>query len=283
MKEEKSIDYSIARFNVLTTLLSLINTKEEDDTDVVIARYFVDHLNEIQHTSIYKIADECYVSRSSVQRFIKKLGYDSYTQMKSGIEEIIEHEKSYINYTDHTDYRNYLDLAITSMCKDIEETTKSPSFNKIVNIFENAETIVILTAEDSSHACKLFQQQLLSVGKLIRIITSASSNISLLDTLNEKDLLLVCSVTGNYALAINDSLSDIKARKVLITINRTTAFEGKYSFIYYLSSEVLLSSYTIQGVRNVYNNYALHVFFDILFHDYYVHTQRHKKVRIRSR
>ena len=277
MREEKPIDHSIARFNVLTTLLSLINTREEDDTDLVIARYFIEHLNEITHTSIYKIADECYVSRSSVQRFIKKLGYDSYTQMKNGLDEIIEHEKGFINYTDHTDYRNYLDLAIESMSKDIIDTSKSPSFKKLVNIFENAETIVILTAEDSSHACKLFQQQLLSMGKLIRIITSASNNISLLNTLTEKDLLMVCSVTGNYALAIRDHLDDIKAKKILLTINRTTAFEGKYSFIYYLSSQVLLSSYTIQGVRNVYNNYALVVFFDILFHDYYVDMQGKKK------
>ena len=277
MKNNGKPSYSIVRFNLLTSLLSHLNRNDENDTDFAIARYFLMHLRQLKDISIYKIAEDCYVSRSSVQRFIKNIGYDSYTQMKSSIDEIIQHEDGFKTYTDHTDYSNYISASINSMVEDIKRSCQSSSFKKLLHIFEEANQIVILTAEDSSHACKLFQQQILTTGRLIRIITSANENTDLLETLTEKDLLLVCSVTGNYALAISQQIKDIKAKKALITLNHTTAFEGIYSFIYYLSDDSGFASSTIVSARNVYNNYGLAFFFDLFFHECYLSYQNKNK------
>ncbi len=277
MKNNGKPSYSIVRFNLLTSLLSHLNRNDENDTDFAIARYFLMHLRQLKDISIYKIAEDCYVSRSSVQRFIKNIGYDSYTQMKSSIDEIIQHEDGFKTYTDHTDYSNYISASINSMVEDIKRSCQSSSFKKLLHIFEEANQIVILTAEDSSHACKLFQQQILTTGRLIRIITSANENTDLLETLTEKDLLLVCSVTGNYALAISQQIKGIKAKKTLITLNHTTAFEGIYSFIYYLSDDSGFASSTIVSARNVYNNYGLAFFFDLFFHECYLSYQNKNK------
>lgn len=270
MKSEVNRGYGIVRFNLLTSLLSHLNRNDENDTDFVIARYFLTHLRQLKDISIYKIAEECFVSRSSIQRFIKNIGYDSYTQLKASLDEVIRHEDSFKDYTDHADYHEYILDSLHTMGKDIEKASRSPSFKKLLNIFESSEQVVILTAEDSSHACKLFQQQILTTGKLIRIITSANNNTDLLNTLKENDLLMVCSVTGNYALAINDQLSDIRARKVLITLNHTTSFEGIYSFIYYLGENNRISTRQIVTDRNVYNNYGLTFFFDLFYHECYI-------------
>ena len=75
-------EYSIIRFNLLTMLLSIPNKNDEDDTSFIIANYILNNLKNIEKTSIYKLAEDCYLSRSSVQRFIKDIGYDNYTQMK---------------------------------------------------------------------------------------------------------------------------------------------------------------------------------------------------------
>ncbi|MBQ9424445.1 MAG: MurR/RpiR family transcriptional regulator [Erysipelotrichaceae bacterium] len=269
-------DHSINRFNLLTSLLSLLNRNDENDTDFVIARYFLRNLSKLKDTSIYKIADDCYVSRSSVQRFIKNIGYESFTQMKHSLDEVLAHEVSFIDYTDHVQYREYISQSISEMIADIVKATSNAGFRKLLQIFNSADNVVILTAEDSSHACRLFQQQILTTGKLIRIISSASKNISLLDTLTENDLLLVCSVTGNFALAINDQLDSIKARKCLITLNRTTAFEGIYSFIYYLGEDQKISTRNIVTDRNVYNNYGLTFFFDLFYHECYINWRKNK-------
>ena len=269
-------EYSIVRFNLLTSLLSLLNQNGENDTDFVIARYSLLNLKQLKSISIYKIAEDCYVSRSSVQRFIKNIGYDSFTQMKSSIDEIITHEESFASYTDQSDYRNYISEAINTMIDDIRKASESPAFKKLLNIFMKADNVVILTAEDSSHACRLFQQQILTTGKLVRIITSANKNIDLLSTLGKDDLLLVCSATGNFALAINDQIKEFKAKKCLITLNRTSLFEDSYSFIYYLGKRMQFSTQNIVTSRNVYNNYGLTFFFDLFYHECYSLYRRQK-------
>ncbi|MBQ6504188.1 MAG: MurR/RpiR family transcriptional regulator [Flexilinea sp.] len=262
-------EYSIIRFNLLTSLLAILNQNDEDDTSFVIANYILNNLKDMEKRSIYKVAEDCFVSRSSIQRFVKEIGYENYTQMKQSLAEVISHEEALLDYTDHTDFSNYILESISTMAQDITETAKKNGFKNLLDRFTRAKSIVILVAEDSSHACKLFQQQLLAAGKLIRIATSAGSNISFLNTLDRDDLLIVCSVTGNFALAVTDQLKDINATKCLITLNRTTVFLGQYSIIYYLGDKIKPSSRSIRMFKNVYTNYGLSLFFDLLFHAYF--------------
>ena len=262
-------EYSIIRFNLLTTLLSILNKNDEDDTSFIIANYILNNLKDIEKTSIYKLAEDCYLSRSSVQRFIKDIGYDNYTQMKQSLSEVISHEEALLDYTDRTNYTDYIQESICSMTEDIADTAKKAGFKNLLNRFINAKSVVFLVAEDSSHACRLLQQQLLAAGKLVRIVTSAGSNIMFLNELDRDDLLIVCSVSGNFALAVSDQLRDIKATKCLITLNRTTAFMGQYSIIYYIGEKLKPSSRSIRMFKNVYTSYGLNFFFDLFYHAYF--------------
>ena len=269
MNQTSNNEYSIIRFNLLTTLFYILNKNDEDDTSFVIAKYILNNLKDIENRSIYKVAEDCYLSRSSVQRFIKEIGYDNYTQMKQSIAEVIQHEEALLDYTDHTDYSNYILDSINSMTDDIAETAKKNGFKNLLNRFIQAKSVVLLAAEDSSHACKLLQQQLLATGKLIRIVTSAGTNLALLDSLDRDDLLIVCSISGNFALAIDEQLKNIQATKCLITLNRTTAFIGHYSIIYYIGEKIKPSSHSIRMFKNVYTSYGLNFFFDLFYHAYF--------------
>lgn len=273
-EENYNNQYSINRFNLLTSLLSILNKNDENDTDFVIAKFILENLNETDKMSIYKVAEECYVSRSSIQRFIKKIGYDSFTQMKNSIAEVVLHEGALLDYTDHTDYTSYVIESAADMANDIASTAQNGTLKKLTDLFMKADNVVILTAEDSAHACRFLQQQLLACGKLIRIVTSANSNLTILNTLTENDLLMVCSISGNFALAINDLLNDIKSKKCLITLNRTTAFEKHYDFIYYLSNKLKPSSSHINMFKNVYTTYGLTFLFDLLYHECFLRLRK---------
>ncbi len=268
--------FGLHTFNLLSLLLSILNTNDENDTDFIIARYFLENLSSLKDISIYKIADNCFVSRSSVQRFIKSLGYDSYTQLKAGLDNVIDHENGFVDYTDHASYSEYILEATSAMAQDICKTASLNGFKRFCDLFMKSDNIVLATAEDSSYACKIFQQQMLSIGKIIRITTNASINIPMLLDLNEKDLLLVCSVTGNFALAINNEISNFNATKCLITLNRTAVFENTYSFIYYIGQKVQLNSRNIVSFKNVYNNHGLALFFDLVYHECFLRTHSSK-------
>ena len=262
--KQNNPQFSLQTFNLLSSLLSILNSNDELDTDFVIAKYFLNNLSHLKDISIYKVADDCFVSRSSVQRFIKNIGYNSYTQLKNGIDVVISHESSFIDYTDHANYREYLSNSISDMSKDICENASTAGFSMV-------------TAEDSSFPCKIFQQQLISIGKLIRITTNASANIDLLKTLDEKDLLLVSSITGNFALAIDEEIRRLKTQKALITLNRSCIFENTYQLIHYIGSKNQLNSHDIITVRNVYNNYGLSLFLDFVYHDCFMRYNKKNK------
>lgn len=265
---------TLQTFNLLSSLLSILNTNDELDTDFVIAKYFLNNLNHLKDISIYKVADECFVSRSSVQRFIKNIGYESYTQLKKGIDVVISHESSFISYTDHSSYREYLTDSISKMCQDISETCSMKGFSRLVDMFMDARNVVLVTAEDSSFPCKIFQQQLISIGKLIRITTNATTNRQLLESLDENDLIVVSSITGNFAIAIDEEIRKLPARKCLITLNRSGAFENTYQFIYYIGNKIQYSIFEHASIRNVYNNYELSLFLDFFYHECFMRYNR---------
>ena len=98
-------------------------------------------------------------------------------------------------------------------------------------------------------------------------MATASNTLSVLESMKPQDLLIVCSVTGNFALAVNDQIKEIDATKCLVTMNTTAQFEGVYNLIYYMSSLYRFNTHDIVSNRNVYNYYGLNLFFDLFYHD----------------
>lgn len=82
MKNKDALPHTIKTFSLTSTLLDIINSNEDGKTDVVLAKYLIDHIYELQEKSVYDIADETFTSRSSVQRFFKRIGFDSYSKVK---------------------------------------------------------------------------------------------------------------------------------------------------------------------------------------------------------
>ena len=47
MKNKDVLPHTIKTFSLTTTLLDIINSNEEDKTDVVLAKYLIDHIYEL--------------------------------------------------------------------------------------------------------------------------------------------------------------------------------------------------------------------------------------------
>ncbi len=261
--------HSIVKFNVMTSLLSVVNRNDTKSTDFVIAQYLLDHLHELPKLSIYKVADDCFVSRSSVQRFIKSIGYDSFTEFKDGGKELDDHKNAFIEYTDHPDYAAYLENQLNSMIHNISTLATQQKLTTLARKIHDSEQVVMMAAECSSGALNTFQESMTVFGKTIRLLTSSSSSTQFLENLSEKDLVINCSVSGNYALAINDEIAKIHSYKALITLNRTLLLANNYDYVFYLSADVAPSMRTISASRNVYTRYGMTVFLDLLYHTYY--------------
>ncbi|MBE6103825.1 MAG: MurR/RpiR family transcriptional regulator [Erysipelotrichaceae bacterium] len=264
MKKDRRI-----AFNILTSLLSIMNQNDESNVDCVLAKYLLEHLDEIPRLSIYDLADACYVSRSSIHRFVRSCGYESFREFKKASVDADMHRRRFIQYTDFTDYPVHLKYQTMQMMDDVTRIADSEEMSRTIEAIHDSKEVVFLVADDSSSPIRVFQQQMTAVNKIVRVLTSSNTNLSMIDSLTDRDLLVVCSISGNFAIMINDDVRDLATKKILLTTNRTTLFSSSYDTIFYLSSYRFSASSNLVASQNIYTAYSLSYFLDLLFHFYY--------------
>ena len=264
MKKDRRI-----AFNILTSLLSIMNQNDESNVDCVLAKYLLEHLDEIPRLSIYDLADACYVSRSSIHRFVRSCGYESFREFKKASVDADMHRRRFIQYTDFTDYPVHLKYQTMQMMEDVTRIADSEEMSRTIEAIHDSKEVVFLVADDSSSPVRVFQQQMTAVNKIVCVLTSSNTNLSMIDSLTDRDLLIVCSISGNFAIMINDDVRDLATKKILLTTNRTTLFSSSYDTIFYLSSYRFSASSNLVASQNIYTAYSLSYFLDLLFHFYY--------------
>lgn len=259
--------YGVSHFSMLSSLLSVLNSNEEDNINVVLAKYFLENIKDIANLSIYKVADDCFTSRSSIQRFVQKLGFESFTALKENGIDNLAHWDKFIEYADHENYPTFLNTSVSKMMDSINESYDETSMKTLARLIYESDNVLLLIAETSSSAVREFQQGMISFGKIMRVMTDSHSNTELIAELKPTDLILVCSVTGNFAMGIRSDLKDTVAKKALITMNRSERITSDYESIFYIGNEHV-SRDSIQAVRGVYGRYGLTYYLDLLANVY---------------
>lgn len=70
--------------NTVLSLIILIRLNSlKKDNNYIIADYIIRHINEIVDMSINELAKQCFVSTTSILKFCKLLGFDTYTEFKN--------------------------------------------------------------------------------------------------------------------------------------------------------------------------------------------------------
>lgn len=267
MDNYKELD--IKTFNLISTLLNLINDNEEDDINVYLAKYFLNNLENLENMSIYDIADECFTSRSTVQRFIKTIGYDSFNNIKSKTDMCISHNNRYGKYYTRKNFRaTYLE-ELKDMMDSIDKIIDSSTISYFIDLIHISRTVVFNYADSSTVAPLDFQEAMLCFKKNIRCVTNGSHSIELLKSLDENDTIITISVTGNYAFASLIDIEKTKANKVLITLNKADEFKNVYDKIIYLNQNSASANFIQTGTKNVYTIYGITYLFDLMLNKYY--------------
>lgn len=71
--------------NIRIQLLNIINRESPDSMNFIIAQYILENLERKKVVSTKELADECKVSKSSISRFCRKLGYEDFLELQIAI------------------------------------------------------------------------------------------------------------------------------------------------------------------------------------------------------
>jgi DNA-binding MurR/RpiR family transcriptional regulator len=153
---------------LIVRLLTILNNERLDSTNYHIAITLLNHYNEISHLSISEVAKLCNVSKSTISKFARSIGFDDY------FDAIIK---------DIEAYKREIDLeAIDRLAKDILH-------------FKNVASFGLLFSESAAFD---LQYKLAYNGKFIVTFQSDRKQEEYIEEAEEDTLIIIFSNSGNF-------------------------------------------------------------------------------------
>lgn len=162
--------------------------KELNATERGLAAVILNNQEEIVDMTIRELADACHSSKSTVLRFIKKLGLSGFSELKYVLkwqEQLPEAEKPYKDDLVN-DIRLYLDQLVQW------------DFYEICETIANADRIYAYGTGTEQKLCtNEIKRYFWRVQKYIHIIDDEMDFHALIPDLTNKDLVIIVSLSGN--------------------------------------------------------------------------------------
>lgn len=253
-------------------LFSVINSDFPDSMDYHIAEFILKNINNLEILDISSLADRCSVSKASVSRFCKRIGLNSFFDLKAQISEFhqdISFKFSTLPEGDAASLRiYYLDELIRNMEK-IRNSMGNPFFDELTSDLLSGKHVVAMGHMQSGDTALKLQHQLFGVGKVIQVLTQNSEQKTYFENGGKEDILVIFSVTGNFFRNLfgrdSYSLHAQRPKTYFITTNSSTFAKAYVDRIYNCRT----------GQRLPDGNICLDVVADLIFISYW-YAKSHK-------
>ncbi|MEN2768166.1 MurR/RpiR family transcriptional regulator [Ornithinibacillus xuwenensis] len=164
------------RISLLHSLFSVINENDENDTNYVLAHYFLNHYHELSHLNIYEVSEACFVSRSSVRRFCKSIGYENFLDLKHEFSSYDDRYESYMRYAKRDNYRETLTKEINEMIIELDKRMDTREVYEIAKRIRDSRQTVFLTSGTTAGFVRDFQESMVFNKKVISLVSELYSD-----------------------------------------------------------------------------------------------------------
>lgn len=182
-----------------------------NDTDLSIWKFITNNKNRVVNMTIDEMASHTNVSRTTISRFVKKIGLKGYSELKIKLN--IETDSAITAHP--TDYDSAYDSLISYLNK-----LKETSFQRECELLLNANRIFIYgTGDIQTSVAEQFKRMFLSVHELVYTISGKTFDHSIFDIINEDDVIIMISLSGDnkQCLEIAKKCKIIGAKIISIT------------------------------------------------------------------
>lgn len=208
--------------SVRSRLLRYVNNQKKEDTHYLIASAILENFTDIPQITIYSLAEKCFVSTSSISRFIRLIGFNTYTDFKSASEEEIDISNDYakemlqskiVKETDFID--DYTNNVINNL-SFFKENVPVSKIKSIVSDIHEADDVAFFGLEFAAFMGQHFQNKMASVDKIIQIGFTMEEQIKLAENLQPNSVALIFSVEGGFYYFHEKVVSILIKKKIKI-------------------------------------------------------------------
>lgn len=173
-----------------SNIASKLSPSERD-----IFNYVIKNMHIVKNMSIRELAQECYVSTTTLFRFVKKIGYSGYSEFIDAIRET-EAESRKIHIPTIVQNDNYTDSYLKNIVEAVKVITDE-KINKFNAIMSRNPNIYILADGLSREVARYFHRILSIFGFTVVIPIENYELESVNRTIKRDDVLMVLSYTGD--------------------------------------------------------------------------------------
>lgn len=185
--------------SIILLLLNVINTEEEDSVNYKIAHYLLNNTSSFKSFSTSSIAEGCNVSKATISRFCKKIGVESFYELKYMFQDRkSDLEEKYGLVAGHENSPSYfINQAINSMNLLKENLDIYLLSNLIEDIFKYKKVAMFGHMQSGSIAISM-QHELFSSGKMVDTRIPFMAQKKYIEESTEENLIIAFSSSGTY-------------------------------------------------------------------------------------
>ncbi|MDT2727807.1 MurR/RpiR family transcriptional regulator [Enterococcus gallinarum] len=257
------------RLNFIYKLNHIVNENEVGTVEFELAKFFLDNFKSVARWNIYQIAEEKHVSRASIRRFAKQLGYENFLEMKRNAETFDDGISEFQKFYGYEDFLSKLQSNIVSLMEELSLRFNTQEVDRLVRLINSNQEVMILCSSNIAGSVKTFQQRMVIFGKRITLLTSKDDLTVALTTYKEP-LIIVFSLSGLFVSSMLDVFKEIPASAILFTNNRNPIYNRYFDKLYHLSSQ----THEKEINELLYYTYGIDFVLDLLFNGYLLKYKR---------
>lgn len=190
--------------NLGTTLLGIINTTSYHSTNHQVATYVLENLERLDHLSEPEMARACNVSKSSINRFCKELGYESFAHFQADVLRFRRRNNfKYVLGPDDVceDGRSIMENYCASVARNagrLAANVDDAVLEEVARDLDRHDEVMVIGEMQSGDVAYSFQHNLFEAGRVVTANVYAKEQRELLGHLGPGALVIVFSLFGHF-------------------------------------------------------------------------------------
>lgn len=238
------MENTLKEINLLQRLIQRVNCEFVDLNYTLLADYFIRHFDQLESLTIEKICEDNFISKSTLTRFCKHIGYENLTELKKAKNTFIVHHE-HIQHFNLAEELNKLNI-------------RTFDIQYIIKEMQTHEKVFILYPNNLLAAAFDFQQRLLQFNQIVYLVPNIDQQYHLINHFLVDSCVIILDSNLEYTSSLLKYIQQIKSRLILIsnyqanlTLLQEKAFHiqicdgceneliAKYQYMFYLDQIIL--------------------------------------------
>lgn len=231
------------------------------DLNFQITKTLIEHIQEFPDIYIEEIAYAAKTTPASVTKFCKKIGYQSFKEMRTDLD-VYTNELMMDQFDNNKSQEDFLKAILEreyQINQYIFETLDAEQTKRIAKEIKTKKKIAIFGNNYSFSGVNFFRELLSEEGYLVMELNRSAENQLIESVLKECDAVFVISLTGEWVLENADLFKELAIPKYILTQRKREDFSNIFDETITFSTFdfILLSNYYSQKILHLWTMYLV--------------------------